>query len=262
MSQLVAELPWNITSSAIFFLCWYWTIGYPTGRAGYSFLALSIAFLFYYTTLGHAVLRAELVEMDVQGLLGQVLLAVGSQTIICSSTELVSVNLPMGMTCSEYMDPFLKFAGGYLTNPGAVEGCQYCPYKTTDEYMYLRFNIKYSDHWRNLGIVFGFAVFNIIAIFWLTYSMRIRSVSVFTSLKQRLARGKFTKYTEVIWIDLRDTPSDPIALIENSMHYRINFVAILWQAPLLIHLHTMLTVSSSGHVTEWLMQALLMSRIV
>ncbi|KAG1869109.1 ABC-2 type transporter-domain-containing protein [Suillus tomentosus] len=230
MSQLVAEIPWNITSSAMFFLCWYWTVGYPTGRAGYTFLALSIAFPFYYTTLGHGIAsmaptapvasiyfttlvifmlifdgvvqpffelnwwkwmyRASPFTYIIQGLLGQ---AVGGQTIICSSTELVSVNPPMGKTCSEYMDPFLKFAGGYLTNPGAAEGCQYCPYKTTDEYMYSRFNIKYSDHWRNLGIIFGFAAFNIIAIFWLTYSMRIRSVSVFTSLKQKLARGKFRR---------------------------------------------------------------------
>jgi ATP-binding cassette subfamily G (WHITE) protein 2 (SNQ2) len=55
MSQLVAELPWNVTSSAMFFFCWYWTVGYPTGRAGYTFLILAIAFPLYYTTLGHGI---------------------------------------------------------------------------------------------------------------------------------------------------------------------------------------------------------------
>jgi len=55
MSQLVAELPWNMTSSAMFFFGWYWTIGYPTDRAGYTFIMLSIAFPLYYTTLGHGV---------------------------------------------------------------------------------------------------------------------------------------------------------------------------------------------------------------
>ncbi|KAG1901930.1 uncharacterized protein F5891DRAFT_1186955 [Suillus fuscotomentosus] len=69
-----------------------------------------------------------------------------------------------------------------------------------------------------------------------------------------------TKYTEMIWIDLRDAPGGPVAHIENAMHYRINFVAILWQAPLPIHLHTTLMVSSSGYVTEWFMQALLLYR--
>ncbi|KAG1901944.1 uncharacterized protein F5891DRAFT_192955 [Suillus fuscotomentosus] len=52
-----------------------------------------------------------------------------------------------------------------------------------------------------------------------------------------------TKYTQMIWIDLRDAPGGPAALIENGMQYRINFVAIL-----------------CGYVTEWFMQALLLYR--
>ncbi|KAG1803855.1 uncharacterized protein HD556DRAFT_1215913, partial [Suillus plorans] len=68
------------------------------------------------------------------------------------------------------------------------------------------------------------------------------------------------KFTEMIWMDLRNAPGGPAALIENAMHYRINFVAILWQAPLLIHLHATLTVSSSAYVAEWFMQALLLYR--
>lgn len=90
-----------------------------------------------------------------------VLLAIGGQAIVCSSTELVSVNPPKGLTCGEYMNPFIELAGGYLTNTGDTEGCQYCPYKTADQYMYSRFNITYSDHWRNLGIIFGFVAFNV-----------------------------------------------------------------------------------------------------
>jgi ATP-binding cassette subfamily G (WHITE) protein 2 (SNQ2) len=227
MSQLIAELPWNMLSSAMFFFCWYWTVGYPTYRAGYSFLVLSVAFPFYYTTLGQGIAsmsptapvasvyfttvviftlifdgviqpffelnwwrwmyRVSPFTYIIEGLLGQ---AIGGQAVICSSTELVSVNPPEGLTCSKYMDPFIGFAGGYITNPGAAEGCQYCPYTTTDQYMSSRFNIKYSDHWRDLGIIFGFVTFNIIAIFWFTYFMRIRTVSVFASLKQKLARGK------------------------------------------------------------------------
>lgn len=227
MSQLVAELPWNVTSSGMFFLCWYWTVGYPTGRAGYTFLVISIAFPFYYTTLGHGIASMSptapvasiyfttlvifilifdgviqpFIELNwwkwmyrvspftyiIEGLLGQ---AIGGQAIVCSSTELVSVNPPKGLTCGEYMNPFIDLAGGYLTNAGDTEGCQYCPYKTADQYMYSRFNITYSDHWRNLGIIFGFVAFNIIAMFWFTYFMRIRTVSVFASFKQKLTRGK------------------------------------------------------------------------
>ena len=52
--QLV-DLPWNILASSIFFLCWYWTVGFDTGRAGYTYLMLSIAFPLYYTTIAQAV---------------------------------------------------------------------------------------------------------------------------------------------------------------------------------------------------------------
>ncbi|KAG1857398.1 ABC-2 type transporter-domain-containing protein [Suillus subalutaceus] len=227
MSQLVAELPWNITSSATFFFCSYWTVGYPINRAGYTFLMLSVAFPLYYTTFGQSIAsmaptapvasvyfttlvifimifdgvvqpfnqlnwwkwmyRVSPFTYIIEGLLGQ---AVGGQLINCSSTELVSVNPPKGLRCGNYLGPFIEFAGGYLTNPEAAEGCQYCPARTTDQFLYSRFNIKYSNHWRNLAIVFGFVAFNIVATFWFTYFMRIRTVSVFTSLRQRLTRRK------------------------------------------------------------------------
>ncbi|KAG1764255.1 hypothetical protein EV702DRAFT_982182 [Suillus placidus] len=51
------------------------------------------------------------------------------------------------------------------------------------------------------------------------------------------------EYTVMIWIDLRDAPGGPVALIQNVMQYRINFLAIC-----------------CGYVTEWLMQALLLYR--
>ncbi|KAG1748265.1 ABC-2 type transporter-domain-containing protein [Suillus paluster] len=221
MSQLVTELPWNMSSSATFFFCWYWTVGFPTDRAGYTFLMLCIAFPLYYTTLGHGIAsmaptapiaslyytalimiimvfdgviqpfmelnwwkwmyRVSPYTYIIEGLLGQ---AIGGEAISCSFTELVSVNPPKGLTCGQYMGPFMEFAGGYLTDAEAAGGCQYCPYKTADQYMDSKFNIQYSNHWRNLGIVFGFVAFNIIAIFWFTYFMRIRTVSVFASLKK------------------------------------------------------------------------------
>jgi ATP-binding cassette subfamily G (WHITE) protein 2 (SNQ2) len=85
-----------------------------------------------------------------------VLVAIGWESISCSYTELVSANPPKGLTYSKYMDPSMAFGGGYLTNPESAEGCQCCPAKTVYQLIYSRFNIKYSNHWRNLGIVFGF----------------------------------------------------------------------------------------------------------
>ncbi|KAG0695130.1 hypothetical protein DFH29DRAFT_814504, partial [Suillus ampliporus] len=51
------------------------------------------------------------------------------------------------------------------------------------------------------------------------------------------------RYTEMIWIDLRDAPGGPVALIENEMNYSINVVAL-----------------SCYFVMEWFMQALLLHR--
>ncbi|KAG2356064.1 hypothetical protein BDR07DRAFT_1424338 [Suillus spraguei] len=55
--------------------------------------------------------------------------------------------------------------------------------------------------------------------------------------------GMNARYTEMIWIDLRDAPGGPLALIEDYMSYRINFIAL-----------------ATGHIQEWFMQALLLHR--
>ncbi|KAG0697047.1 hypothetical protein DFH29DRAFT_1004071 [Suillus ampliporus] len=51
------------------------------------------------------------------------------------------------------------------------------------------------------------------------------------------------RYTEMIWIDLRNAPGGPLALIENYLNYRINVLALV-----------------TGHLQEWFMQALLLHR--
>ncbi|KAG2128759.1 uncharacterized protein EDB93DRAFT_1256550 [Suillus bovinus] len=55
--------------------------------------------------------------------------------------------------------------------------------------------------------------------------------------------GLNAKYTEMIWIDLRDAPGGPSVLIENYMRYRINFTALV-----------------VGQLQQWFMQCLLLHR--
>jgi ATP-binding cassette, subfamily G (WHITE), member 2, SNQ2 len=50
-SQIIVEVPFNILGSTLFFICWYWTVGYPTSRAGYTYLGYGILFPMYWTTL-------------------------------------------------------------------------------------------------------------------------------------------------------------------------------------------------------------------
>src|ERR1700742_2422871 len=54
-SQIVAELPWNILGSSLFFLCWFWTVGYDNSRAGYTYLIFGVLFPLYYTSFAMAV---------------------------------------------------------------------------------------------------------------------------------------------------------------------------------------------------------------
>jgi ATP-binding cassette, subfamily G (WHITE), member 2, SNQ2 len=51
-SQILVAIPWNILGSTTFFLCWYWTVGFESSRAGYSYLMLGVVFPAYFTTTG------------------------------------------------------------------------------------------------------------------------------------------------------------------------------------------------------------------
>jgi len=59
------------------------------------------------------------------------------------------------------MNPYISYAGGYLTNPNSTSACKFCSFRTTDEYLDLSFNIKYSNRWRDVGIVIAFIAFNV-----------------------------------------------------------------------------------------------------
>lgn len=56
-SQIISEIPWNIFGSSLFFLCWFWTVGFESTatRAGYMYLVMGVLFPMYYTTVGQAI---------------------------------------------------------------------------------------------------------------------------------------------------------------------------------------------------------------
>lgn len=54
-AQILAELPWNILGSSLYFLVWYWTSRFPSDRAGYSYLSVGVVFPLYYTTIAQAI---------------------------------------------------------------------------------------------------------------------------------------------------------------------------------------------------------------
>ena len=54
-SQITTAVPWNILGSTLLFFCWFWTVGFPSDRAGYTYLMLGILFPSYYTTFAQSV---------------------------------------------------------------------------------------------------------------------------------------------------------------------------------------------------------------
>ena len=55
VSEILIEIPWNMLGSSLVFFCWYWTTGFESSRAGFSYLFYCVVFPFYWTTLGLAV---------------------------------------------------------------------------------------------------------------------------------------------------------------------------------------------------------------
>lgn len=54
-SQFLTEIPWNIFGSSLYFLGWYWTVGFETARAGYTYLIIGVIFPLFYTSLAQGV---------------------------------------------------------------------------------------------------------------------------------------------------------------------------------------------------------------
>lgn len=88
-------------------------------------------------------------------------LALGKQQVECSDIEYSHIDPPSGQTCSQYLGPYISAHGGYVTNLDATSQCQFCGYRTTDEYLSNNFNIRYSNRWRDLGIFIAFIIFNV-----------------------------------------------------------------------------------------------------
>lgn len=87
--------------------------------------------------------------------------AAGHQEISCSEIEYVRLSPPSGSTCGTYLQRFIADAGGYLLNPDATDDCQFCSTRTSDQFLWEKFYIKYTWRWWYLGVVCGYCLFNV-----------------------------------------------------------------------------------------------------
>ncbi|AJT75484.1 Pdr5p [Saccharomyces cerevisiae YJM428] len=102
----------------------------------------------------------------------QALMSVGvaNVDVKCADYELLKFTPPSGMTCGQYMKPYLQLAKtGYLADEGATDTCSFCQISTTNDYL-ASVNSYYSERWRNYGIFICYIAFNYIAaicLYWL-----------------------------------------------------------------------------------------------
>ncbi|KAI0673630.1 ABC-2 type transporter-domain-containing protein [Trametes maxima] len=82
--------------------------------------------------------------------------------ITCRPDEFIPFNPPTGQTCQQWAGEFVSGFGGYLDNPADITACRYCQYSVGDEF-FVPLNIRYENRWRDIWILFAFAVFNFLA---------------------------------------------------------------------------------------------------
>ncbi|KAF8345691.1 pleiotropic drug resistance ABC transporter, partial [Amanita rubescens] len=223
-AQIVVEIPWNVIGASLFFCCWYWTVGFPESRAGYTYLLYGFLYPLYFSTFAmwvasmspSPVIAGLLASFFftfvltfngvlqpfrllgwwkwmyhlspytylIGGLVGQ---AVGRGPIQCAPKELVTLEPPAGTTCGDFLGPFIANKGGSVSNPSGTSGCLFCSSATTDQFLGPQFNIFYSLRWRNLGIFCAYIAFNVALIYILTYVFRVRSpLGMIADLKENV----------------------------------------------------------------------------
>jgi ABC-type multidrug transport system ATPase subunit/ABC-type multidrug transport system permease subunit len=171
---IVVEIPNALLTSLVYWLVWYFPVGYFTeaSRAGYSLLLYELFAVFEHSlaqliasampNLEAAFLANGFFFMFINTLAGTLspesvtpsgwkwyyqlnplyYYGEGAGTIVlegleieCSPSETYSFTPPLGSSCVEYAGEWLRTASGYLLDPNSATECQYCRYKDGQSYV-------------------------------------------------------------------------------------------------------------------------------
>ncbi|KAG7694129.1 hypothetical protein KL948_003099 [Ogataea haglerorum] len=212
LSQFLVELPYSITFSTIYFICWYFPIQLDNepSRAGLWWFCQSIFFQLYYVSLGLAVVYASPDLPSANVLIGLVFnfivsfcgvvqnpslmpgfwhfmwrvspytymvenlvgILLHDRPVHCAEKELNYLDPPQGETCGSYLAQYFENYSGYVANPDATSNCSVCMYKVGDQWMDT-VGMKYSHRWRNIGFFCVYIGFNLFAMLSLYYVLRV-----------------------------------------------------------------------------------------
>ncbi|KZV91188.1 hypothetical protein EXIGLDRAFT_676351 [Exidia glandulosa HHB12029] len=98
--------------------------------------------------------------------------AVANAPVVCSDIEFILTQPPAGMTCGDYMGPFLSMVGGTIQDANATSNCRSCLLSSTNQFL-AQINSNYGNRWRDWGIDWIYIIFNIAAACFLYWLARV-----------------------------------------------------------------------------------------
>lgn len=232
LSFILSEIPYLVVFSSVYFTIWYCAIQFDNlaSRMGYYWLMYCVMFQLFYISLALWVLflspdlpsanviltflyqfvlafsgflqseslmprfwtfmyRVSPYTYLIQSFVSTVL---HNRRVECSSTEFSYLDPPSGSTCGEFLDPFLQFNTGYITNENLTSNCEYCPYSYGDEYFAI-FGINFDQRYRNFGLMWVYFLFNTSAMIFCFWLFRIHKFSL-----PKLFKSKKTAEQDVV----------------------------------------------------------------
>ncbi|KAI1076620.1 ABC-2 type transporter-domain-containing protein [Whalleya microplaca] len=215
-ANIVVEIPPAVISGFLYWALWYWPTGLPTESSvsGYSFLMTVLFYLFMsswgqwicafapsYTVISNILPSFFVMFALFNGVVqpysmlpvfwrywmyyvnpstywigGMLAATLDGVSVQCEPSETAQFDVPPGQTCQSYAGGFAQTAGGYLLNPNASSGCQYCPYSVGNQYL-ATLNIDADEKWRDFGIFLAFCVSNWVLVYFFIYTVRVRDWS-------------------------------------------------------------------------------------
>jgi ATP-binding cassette, subfamily G (WHITE), member 2, PDR len=227
-SNIVVEVPWQALSAVLVFVSWYFSVFGTNSPVKTDFTALAFCLTFYiYVSSFAFMIIAALPDAPTAGPISALLFSLmltfsgvlqkpdqlpsfwqfmwrvspftymlggwagaglQGREINCAANEFAIFNPPSNMTCAEYLAPYFQNGAlGRLLVLDATSDCQYCPLQNAEQYLAMS-DITSSDVYRNLGISYGYIVFNIAAAILFYYLFRVRRISLLRSLIQGVVR--------------------------------------------------------------------------
>uniref|UniRef100_A0A8H7NHW9 ABC transporter domain-containing protein n=1 Tax=Bionectria ochroleuca TaxID=29856 RepID=A0A8H7NHW9_BIOOC len=212
LSSILVELPFALITGLVYWLVWYYPVGYFTSsdRAGYSFLMFELFHVFVHSLAQLVASVMPSLESSfvangfcfmfintLSGILspkpltpagwrwyydlnplfyfseGTAAVLTHGLEITCSDAETFEFMPPSNTTCIDYAYEWLENASGYVMNQDDMEICRYCRYKDGDSYL-KQYDWTFGNRWRDVGVFLAFIAFNYLGVMALIEIDRLR----------------------------------------------------------------------------------------